>query len=184
MARHFTEKYIRDCLNIDNNVLIKPIPNYEDLYYATSDGRIITLYFREPRFKRTYIGKSGYEFIDIYKNKEYLKTSVHRLVALTFLPNENNLPEVNHKNKIRNDNRLENLEWCTRKENLYQSYETMSPVRNFKKCEVRRIDTDELVYEAESIIDAARYCNKNFGCSITGMQKHYKSKNYYLVKKQ
>lgn len=48
--------------------------------------------------------------------------SVHRLVALTFIPNVHNKPCVNHKNWIRNDNRVENLEWCTHSENQFHSF--------------------------------------------------------------
>ena len=47
--------------------------------------------------------------------KTYL---VHRLVAITFIPNPLNLLQVNHRNGIRNDNRIENLEWCTNRGNL------------------------------------------------------------------
>ena len=60
---------------------------------------------------------NGYIVIQLRNNKKQHKTFIHRLVALAFIPNPENKPEVNHKNGIKHDNRLENLEWNTKKEN-------------------------------------------------------------------
>lgn len=67
--------------------------------------------------------KSGYEYysLAVGHNKSY-KIKVHRAVALTFLPNQNKLPMVNHKNGVKNDNRVTNLEWVTASENMLHAY--------------------------------------------------------------
>ena len=67
----------------------------------------------KPRKMKQHKGVNGY--LRCYINGKMYKS--HRLIAECFLPNPNNLPEVNHKNEIKTDNRVENLEWCDRKYN-------------------------------------------------------------------
>lgn len=68
---------------------------------------------------------------------------VHRLVATAFIPNPDNLPEVNHKDKNTQNPNMNNLEWCTRKANLLDSYKTMGPARNSNKYLFNRLQYDE-----------------------------------------
>lgn len=113
----------------------KPIKNFPG-YFITDDGKVISHKFKQPRVMKTYYQKSGYENVKLCRNNKTYGKRIHRLVAEAFLPNPLNLPEVNHKNHNPKDNRLENLEWCTRKENLYDSYKTMSPVRNYVRVDL------------------------------------------------
>ena len=59
---------------------------------------------------------NGYLEVQLTKNKQKKHYQIHRLVAEAFIPNYSNLPQVNHKNEIKFDNRVKNLEWC---DNLY-----------------------------------------------------------------
>ena len=112
-------------------------------YTITSDGKVISHKFLEPKVMKTWFQKSGYENIKLCKNNKTYHFLIHRLVAEAFIPNPDNLPEVNHKNKNRADNRVENLEWCSRIDNLYDSYSTMSSTRNFFICDLYKEDTME-----------------------------------------
>lgn len=99
-------------------------------YYITTDGKIYSYNGRWNKhihkMKTTIHKKTGYEYITLCKNgKKYLKT-VHRLMAEIFLPNPENKPEVNHKNGIRTDNRVENLEWTTHSENVLHAFRVLN----------------------------------------------------------
>jgi len=65
-----------------------------------------------------------YRRVPLCENGKPRQTSVHILVAKAFIPNPNNKPYVNHINGIRYDNRVENLEWCTAKENIRHAWDT------------------------------------------------------------
>ena len=81
-------------------------------YVIYSDGRIWSV--KRNKFLKLTKHPKGYLRIVISK-KSYL---VHQLVAQTFITNHDNLPEVNHINEIKDDNRVENLEWCTTRYNV------------------------------------------------------------------
>ena len=66
--------------------------------------------------------KDGYKYVRLTVDGKKYKKFVHRLVLSAFIPNPLNKPQVNHKNGIRNDNRLENLEWVTAQENCLHAY--------------------------------------------------------------
>ena len=101
----------------------------------------------------------GYEVLSIGNNGKHYNTKVHRLVATAFLPNPDKLPEVNHKNGVKNDNRVTNLEWCTRSQNAKHAY---ANGLNYPSGGLppRPIVCVELNKEFPSIWAAARYLGK------------------------
>lgn len=81
------------------------------LYEISTLGRIRSNYKQQPKYLKKQIA-NGYESIKLYyKGKSYFRY-IHRLVAETFLPNPDRLPQVNHKNENKLDNSLSNIEWC------------------------------------------------------------------------
>ena len=99
----------------------KDIEGYEGLYQVSNKGRIKSLNYRRTGKERVLSSSptsSGYLVVCLYKNKKPKPFLIHRLVAEAFIPNSDNLPEVNHKDENKLNNRVENLEWCDREYNI------------------------------------------------------------------
>ena len=109
-------------------IRIKEIKGYEGLYFVDTLGNVVAF----PKGKRSIDGdkynvlkqqiKRGYATVNLYNNGKMKTFSVHRLVAEAFLDNPNNLENVNHKNGIKLDNNVENLEWMSGKDNTRHAF--------------------------------------------------------------
>ena len=104
----------------------RPVVGYEGLYEVSNTGIVRSLdrYDNRNCFRKGKVisllkkGEYGYIQVNLCYNGKLYKKYVHRLVAQAFLPNPDNLPEVNHKDEDKTNNSVDNLEWCDRSYNL------------------------------------------------------------------
>ena len=163
----------------------KEVKGYEGFYEVSNYGRVksVPRYVDTTMNCRHYVStiltpshnNAGYSLVNLAKNGKIKTQRIHILVAEAFIPNEDNKPCVDHINGIRDDNRVENLRWCTYKENsnfdlakqhLTESHKNQTN-ENLMKVVCQYTKEGELVGEYQSSKDAA----EAVGCSRSGITK-------------
>lgn len=162
------------------NEIWRPIKGYEGLYEVSNLGRVRSLdrWCSHRRGKQLKKGKillggkdyDGYRLVLLYKEGKRKTFKVHRLVAEAFIPNPNNLPQVNHKDENKLNNSVDNLEWCDAKYN--SNYGT----------HLEKISKKVLQYDLEGNFikewQSTRECERN-GFSHTGISSCCRGKLKY-----
>lgn len=186
----------------------KHVKGYEGLYLVSDRGRVMSL----PR-KRTNGGitkpkilkmiKHGrnkrntpkYNAVALYKNGARKKFLVHRLVAEAFIKNDLNKPFINHKDGNPSNNNVNNLEWCTPKENVHHAWKNGLCKNSVKKGKDNNMSVaiavynsnNELILEADAINEACIKLNLNSGNVqhvLNGRRKHTKGYHFKRICKE
>jgi hypothetical protein len=155
---------------MDNNEEVwKDIPNSEG-YQVSNKGNVKSLSYsrtgKEGILKSSLCSR-GYPQVCLSINGKSKSKRVHRLVAETFISNPEGKPNINHINGIKTDNRMENLEWCTQKENIRHAVDTglfSATGENNGMCKITEADAREIKY---GLKDKTRMeLSERFGISI------------------
>lgn len=145
-------------MNIPNGFYPVKNAGLREGYYISKDGKVGSTLRGEFKILSLRSDKDGYlDVALVKKNGKRLPMRVHRLMALTFLSNPNNFPVVNHINEIKDDNRLENIEWCSISYNTKHGYDVCG-VRCARQRTVKITDVatnEEIIFD--SVGEAASY---------------------------
>lgn len=95
---------------------MKDIKNYEGLYAVTSCGKVWS--YKRQKFLKPASDKKGYFKVVLYKNGKCKNYKIHRLVAEAYIPNPDNLPQVDHIDNDKTHNYINNLQWITNRNNV------------------------------------------------------------------
>lgn len=166
----------------------RPIKNYP-LYRVSNMGRVKSIVyerglpngltrFRKEHLLRPSTTKDGYKRVTLTKNMYFKKTFyVHRLVAIAFIPNPLNLPEVNHLSENKGDNRVCNLVWSSKKENLNYGTRNERISQNNKGKKLTDEQMKKYLARCAKPVecegkkyDAIKYCAAAYGVKRTTMQ--------------
>lgn len=148
---------------------MKDIKGYEELYGITSCGKVWS--YKRQKFLKPRSNGKGYLQVNLCKNGMVKSYKVHRLVAEAYIPNPENLPQINHKDENKENNCLQNLEWCDAKYNT--NYGTcITKSSNSHKKPILQFTLDgELVREWPSATDVGKEVVSGINNCLRGKTK-------------
>ena len=165
----------------------RPIPNYEGFYEVSNMGKVRSVY-RYRRVLKPMISNTGYERVDLFKNRRREQFSVHRLVAMAFIDNPNAKPFVNHKDEHKLNNSADNLEWVTHVENCRYGTAITRRTEHLDYSKRRINNAGQILACSKPIIQydksgnyirewkSATECSKETGFSISGIRSVVRGK--------
>lgn len=148
---------------------MKDIKGYEGLYAITPEGEVWS--YKRKKFLTPGVNNDGYLIVKLFKDGQKKYYYIHRLVAEAYIPNNENLPQVNHKDENKTNNCLQNLEWCDAKYNInYGNCITKSSIGH-KKPILQYDLNGNFIREWHSATDAAKELKGNICECLRGRHK-------------
>lgn len=185
-------------------VITKNIEGYEGLYLIDNLGNVISLpkqsgsrFVNQYNILKTKVNRLGYKEVALSKDGKTKTYLLHRLLAISFVENPENLPCVNHINGIKTDNRIENLEWCTRSYNTKHAYKNnLGNFRNFVNTGLAKMNMytqyvsvvlvspegEEISFDSSA--SAAKYLGTNKDEITRAIRKCQRVKGHYAFGKK
>ena len=175
---------------MDDKEIWRDIKGFEGLYQISTIGRVRSLdrvdsrgNYRKGKALADVVSGNGYHQVNLWRDGKVEIKLTHRLMAKTFIPNPDNLPQVNHRDEDKGNNRVENLEWCT------ASYNTNYGTRNERTAKAN----EQAIYVITDsghryYFDSSRKAAEILGlkaCSVSdclhGRQKTHRSFKFMLA---
>jgi hypothetical protein len=156
------------------------IRGYEGIYQISSHGRVKSL-IKGEKIRKIQINKNRNDYceISLFNNGIEKRFKVHRLVAENFISNEDNKPEVNHKDGNKSNNCVDNLEWVTSKENKKHAWDNSLYSSNHKKRKIICLETGKIF---DSVIECSKILNIDRRTIFRVLKGQRKSCNGYKFK--
>lgn len=149
----------------------RPVAGYEGWYEVSNLGKVKRV--RKSQGSKCSILKNKtntpYDRVCLYRNDQPVYKEVHRLVAEAFIPNSNSKSQVNHIDGNKRNNTVDNLEWCTARENILHSYRVLGSKNEYGQ-KVQCIETGEIFYSMRKACRAKGIGRTSLALHLSGKQ--------------